>query len=78
MPEINEWTFAADVCKTIQGILTDNPGLPFSEAKVEEAAKGRRKRRDLTLYKAAGEPVLTGEIKLPDRPVVGKFESFKR
>jgi methylase of polypeptide subunit release factors len=68
MPEINEWTFAADVCKTIQGILADNPGLPFSEAKVEEGAKGGRKRRDLTLYGATSEPVLTGEIKLPDRP----------
>jgi hypothetical protein len=68
MPEINEWTFAADVCKTIQGILADNPGLPFSEAKVEEAAKAGRKRRDLTLYGSEGRPVLTGEIKLPDRP----------
>jgi hypothetical protein len=68
MSEINEWTFAADVCKTIQGILADNPGLPFSEAKVEEAARAGRKRRDLTLYGTGGEPVLTGEIKLPDRP----------
>jgi hypothetical protein len=68
MPEINEWTFAADVCKTIQGILAENPSLPFLEAKVEEGARGGRKRRDLTLYRAAGQPVLTGEIKLPDRP----------
>jgi len=68
MPEVNEWTFAADVCKSIQGILTDNPSLPFSEAKVEEAAGRRTKRRDLTLYGAAGQPALTGEIKFPDRP----------
>ena len=68
MPETNEWTFAADVCETIQGILADSPGLPFSEAKVEEGVKGGRKRRDLTLYRTAGQPVLTGEIKLPDRP----------
>jgi hypothetical protein len=68
MPEINEWTFAADVCKTIQGILADNPGLPFSEAKVEEGVSGKRKRRDLTLYGTEARPVLTGEIKLPDRP----------
>ena len=68
MAEINEWTFAADVCKTIQGILADNPGLPFSEAKVEEGVTGKRKRRDLTLYAQAGRAVLTGEIKLPDRP----------
>jgi methylase of polypeptide subunit release factors len=68
MPEVNERTFAADVCKTIQGILAGNPGLPFSEAKVEEGARAGRKRRDLTFYGATGEPVLTGEIKLPDRP----------
>ncbi len=68
MLEINEWTFAADVCKTIQGILADNPGLPFSEAKVEQSAGPGRKRRDLTLYGTADSPVLTGEIKLPDRP----------
>jgi hypothetical protein len=68
MPEINEWTFAADVCKTIQAILGDNPSLPFSEAKVEEPATAGRKRRDLTLYGTAGLPILTGEIKLPDRP----------
>jgi methylase of polypeptide subunit release factors len=68
MPEINEWTFAADVCKTIQGILAQNPSLPFSEAKVEEGARGGRKRRDLTLYDRESRPILTGEIKLPDRP----------
>lgn len=38
MPETNEWTFAADACKTIQGILAEAPELPFSEAKVEEGA----------------------------------------
>jgi len=68
MPDINEWTFSADAAKLIQGILADNPGLPFSEAKVEVGAGTRRKRRDLTLYGTSGEPVLTGEIKLPDRP----------
>ena len=68
MPEINEWTFAADVCKTIQAILAETPALPFSEAKVEEGAKSGRKRRDLTLYGKESRPVLTGEIKLPDRP----------
>lgn len=68
MPDINEWTFAADVCKTIQGILADTPGLPFAEAKVEQGAGFGRKRRDLTLYDRERRPVLTGEIKLPDRP----------
>jgi hypothetical protein len=68
MSEINEWTFAADVCKSIQGIVADNPGLPFAEAKVEQGVGAGRKRRDLTLYDRDGKPVLTGEIKLPDRP----------
>ena len=68
MPEINEWTFASDVCKTIQGIIAENPALPFSEAKVEQGSKTGRKRRDLTLYDRESKPVLTGEIKLPDRP----------
>jgi hypothetical protein len=68
MPETNEWTFAADVCKTIQGILSDKPELPFSEAKVEQGTGAGRKRRDLTLYDSAHRPILTGEIKLPDRP----------
>jgi len=68
MTQVNEWTFAADVCKTIQGIIADNPDLPFSEAKVEQSAGTRRKRRDLTLLDRENRPVLTGEIKLPDRP----------
>jgi len=68
MAETNEWTFTADVCKTIQGILAENPGLPFSEAKVEQGAGAGRKRRDLTLYDTNNRPVLTGEVKLPDRP----------
>jgi len=68
MSDINEWTFAADVCKWIGEILVTNPGLPFSEAKVEQPSGPSRKRRDLTLYDRTGEPVLTGEIKLPDRP----------
>ncbi len=68
MPEINEWTFAADVCKAIQAILAENTSLPFSEAKVEQPAGAGRKRRDVTLYSTEGQPVLTGEIKLPDRP----------
>jgi hypothetical protein len=68
MPEINEWTFVADVCKTIQAIVADTPGLPFSEAKVEQGSGQGRKRRDLTLYNTDGKPALTGEVKLPDRP----------
>lgn len=68
MSDINEWTFAANVCSTIERILTQNGELPFSGARVEQGIKGSRKRRDLTLYNRNGEAVLTGEIKLPDRP----------
>jgi len=60
MPEINEWTFSSDAAKLIQGILADNPGLPFSEAKVEVGAGTRRKRRDLTLYGTSGQTGLIG------------------
>ena len=67
MPEVNEWTFAADVCKWIDAILAANPELPFSEAKVEQSAGRRRQRRDLTLHDKRPRPALTGEIKLPDR-----------
>jgi hypothetical protein len=38
MSEANECMFAADVSKTIQGILAANPDLPFTEANVEEGA----------------------------------------
>ena len=69
MPDINEWTFAADVCKTIQGIIADNPDLPFSEAKVEQSAGTACRRRDFTLYDGESRPALTGEIKPPDRVV---------
>ncbi|HEV2234784.1 MAG TPA: N-6 DNA methylase [Terriglobia bacterium] len=68
MAEINEWTFAADVCKTIQAIIAQNPALPFTEAKVEQGTGQGRKRRDVTLYDRQNRPALTGEIKLPDRP----------
>ena len=68
MAEINEWTFAAEVCSVIERILVEDDELPFSGAKVEQGAKGSRKRRDLTLYDRRGKVVLTGEIKLPDRP----------
>lgn len=54
MAGTNEWTFAANDCKTIQGTLAENPGLPFSEAKVEQETRTGRKCRDLTLKREAG------------------------
>ncbi len=68
MQEINGWSLAADICKTIQWILAESAALPFSEAKVEQPAGAGRKRRDLTLYDDESRPVLTGKIRLPDRP----------
>ncbi len=68
MTSITEWTFTADVASQINQILHDRIDLPFSEAKVEERGRGSRKRRDLTIYDRENKIVLTGEVKLPDKP----------
>lgn len=65
---VNEWTFTGDVQSWINEIIKAHPGLPFSEAKIEERGKGDLKRRDLTIYDQNGKPALSGELRLPDRP----------
>ena len=50
-----------------QQILEQRLDLPFQSASIEESAKGRLKRRDLTLRDRQGKLALTGEIKLPDK-----------
>jgi hypothetical protein len=52
-------------CKLINVILSHNPELPFSAAKLEQRGSGFNKRRDLTVLDKSGRPVLTGEVKLP-------------
>ncbi|MGQ0600891.1 MAG: YqjF family protein [Anaerolineales bacterium] len=66
--QVTEWEFTADIASRINGLLQQNPELPFSEARAEARAKGSAKRRDLTLYDRANKPVLTGEVKMPDNP----------
>ena len=65
---MHELTFVNLVTNWISEILDKRLDLPFERATIEESAKGRRKRRDLTLYDRDGRLALTGEIKLPDKP----------
>ncbi|MHB1054175.1 MAG: HsdM family class I SAM-dependent methyltransferase [Thiobacillus sp.] len=65
---MNEWGFTGEVKSWIDQIVQHNTSLPFSGAKVEEVGKGSQKRRDLTLIDRNGDPLLTGEVKLPDAP----------
>ncbi len=65
---MHELTFVNLVTNWISEILDKRLDLPFEGATIEESAKGRRKRRDLTLYDRDGRLALTGEIKLPDKP----------
>jgi hypothetical protein len=65
---MNEWGFTGEVKSWIDQIAKLNSDLPFAGAKVEEVGKGTTKRRDLTLIDRHGDPLLTGEVKLPDAP----------
>jgi SAM-dependent methyltransferase len=65
---MNEVTFMADVAGWINSILEKRPDLPFTHAKIEESAKGKRTRRDLSLHDKDGNKALTGEAKMPDDP----------
>lgn len=65
---MNEWGFTGEVKSWIDQIARLNSDLPFAGAKLEEVGKGSKKRRDLTLIDRDGDPLLTGEVKLPDAP----------
>lgn len=65
---MNEWGFTGEVKSWIDQIVQRNTTLPFAGARVEDVGKGAQKRRDLTLIDRNGEPLLTGEVKLPDAP----------
>lgn len=65
---ISEWTFTGEVQSWLNEIIKEHPGLPFSEARIEERGRGQLKRRDLTLYDRSGRCALSGEVKLPDKP----------
>ena len=68
MATITEWEFTADVASQINEILRDRPDLPFSTARCETRKKGTQQRRDLTIYDREDTIILTGEVKLPDKP----------
>jgi methylase of polypeptide subunit release factors len=65
---MNEWGFTGEVKSWIDQIAKLNPQLPFRGARIEQVGSGSRKRRDLTIIGEGGEPLITGELKLPDAP----------
>jgi hypothetical protein len=66
---VNEVTFTSDVVGWINSILErDKDRLPFKSAQIEKSARGKRTRRDLTIYDKDGNKALTGELKMPDAP----------
>ena len=66
---VDERTFAAEIAGWVTEFLNSRPDLPFSHARVEEHVGGTAQRHDFRLYRRhTGQPVLTGEIKMPDSP----------
>jgi len=68
MPQVTEWEFTGDVASRLNRLLASRPDLPFIEARIEMRQVGRTKRRDLTLLGKDNRPLLTGEVKMPDKP----------
>ena len=69
---VDERTFAAEIAGWVTEYLNKNPQLPFDRATVEEHVDGTQQRHDFRLYRRyTNEPVLTGEIKMPDSPLGG-------
>ena len=64
---VDERTFAAEVAGWVTELLNRRPDLPFSHARVEDHVGGTARRHDFRLYRRhTGQPILTGEIKMPD------------
>ena len=64
---VDERTFAAEIAGWVTEFLNGRPDLPFSHASVEEHVAGTSQRHDFRLHRRSnGQPVLTGEIKMPD------------
>ena len=64
---VDERTFAAEVAGWVTELLNCRPDLPFSHARVEDHVGGTARRHDFRLYRRhTGQPILTGEIKMPD------------
>ena len=66
---VDERTFAAEIAGWVTEFLNGRPDLPFDRAVVEEHVQGTARRHDFRLYRRhTNQPVLTGEIKMPDSP----------
>ena len=64
---VDERTFAAQIAGWVTEYLNDNTHLPFDRATVEKHVGGSTQRHDFCLYsRYTDQPVLTGEIKMPD------------
>ena len=64
---VDERTCAAEVAGWVTEVLNSRPDLPFSHALVEDHVGSTARRHDFRLYRRhTGQPVLTGEIKMPD------------
>ena len=64
---MNEWEFTGDVVVWLNQLIASDPSLPFSKASTEQRGAGSQQRRDVTILDRKGNPVVTGEIKLPHR-----------
>ena len=63
---IHEVDFTSQAAGWINQLAEANGnGFPIGSAKIETLSAGSRKRRDLTIYDRSGQPILTGEVKLP-------------
>ncbi len=67
-PAMNEWEFTGDVVVWLNQLIAADPSLPFSKASTEQRGTGSQRRRDITILDRKGNPIVTGEIKLPHRP----------
>jgi len=66
---VDERTYVTKVASWIDAILARRNDLPYGEARAEEHVVGGRKRLDLkVLRRVSGRVVLTGEVKMPDKP----------
>jgi type I restriction-modification system DNA methylase subunit len=66
---VDERTFVTKVASWIDAILARRDDLPYGEARAEEHVVGGQKRLDLkVLRRVSGRVVLTGEVKMPDKP----------
>jgi hypothetical protein len=67
--QINEVEFCADVKSWIDAICVQRGAKYFFKgASIEKRGRGSRERRDIVLYDRRDKIVLSGEVKLPDRP----------